>query len=68
MEPVTTIPVAARRHDPLHGAIGAVLGVVATLLGLIVLAWVILFVTKGRFLRPTFATYASRFADRKSVV
>ena len=57
-------PVVVRRHDPVHGAISAVLGVVTTLLGLAVLAWLILFVTKGRFLKPTFEKYASRYADR----
>ena len=41
---------------------------VATLLGLIVLAWAILFVTKGRFLKPTFVKYASRYADRAVAV
>ena len=45
----------------------AVVGVV-TLIGLIVLAWAILFVTKGRFLKPTFVKYASRYADRAVAV
>ncbi len=68
MEPVTTSPVAVRRKDPLHGAIGALLGVLTTLLGLIVLAWLILFVTKGRFLKPTFEKYSSRLAARPVAV
>ena len=37
---------------------------VATLLGLVLLAWLVLFVTKGRFLKPTFEKYASRFSER----
>ncbi len=59
-------PIRARR--PLDTALGAVIGVVATILGLIILAWAILFVTKGRFLKPTFVNYASRFADRPVAV
>jgi len=34
--------------------LASVLAVVTTVLGLLVLAWTILFVTKGRFLKPTF--------------
>jgi uncharacterized protein involved in outer membrane biogenesis len=68
MDTLTTIPVAARRHNPMHGAFSALLGVLTTLLGLIVLAWLILFVTKGRFLKPTFEKYASRVADRQVAV
>ncbi|MDP5281353.1 AsmA family protein [Sphingomonas sp. DG1-23] len=34
--------------------LASIIAVVATILGLIVLAWTILFVTKGRFLKPTF--------------
>jgi hypothetical protein len=64
MDTMISPPVVVRRHDPVHGAISAVLGVVTTLLGLAVLAWLILFVTKGRFLKPTFEKYASRYADR----
>ena len=64
----TVTPFSARRHEPLHSAISAVLGVVTTLLGLLVLVWAILFVTKGRFLKPTFEKYASRYADRRVAV
>lgn len=53
----------ARR--PADTAIGAVVAVLATLLGLVVLVWLILFVTKGRFLKPTFERYASAYADRR---
>jgi AsmA family protein len=41
------------------------LAVVATLIGLILLAWAVLFVTKGRFLKSTFERYASRAAERE---
>ena len=57
-----------RRRNPVSTAIGAVLGFVVTVIGLIVLAWAILFVTKGRFLKPTFVKYASRYADRAVAV
>lgn len=65
---MTTAPAVTRRRGPFEGAIGALLGVLTTLLGLIVLAWLILFVTKGRFLKPTFEKYASRYADRRVAV
>ncbi len=68
MDTFTSPPVVTRRRDPLSGAIGALLGVLTTLLGLIVLVWAILFITKGRFLKPTFEKYASRFADRRVAV
>ncbi len=61
------VPVVRRRR-PLDSAIGAIVGAVVTLLGLIVLAWAILFVTKGRFLKPTFVKYASKYADRAVAV
>ena len=57
-----------RRRRPLDTALGSIIGVVTTLLGLIVLAWAILFVTKGRFLKPVFVKYASRYADRAVAV
>ncbi len=63
-----TRPTIIRRRTPLDAAIGAVAGFIATVLGLIVLAWAILFVTKGRFLKPTFVKYASKYADRAVAV
>ena len=57
-----------RTRRPLDTALGSIVGVVATLLGLIVLVWAILFVTKGRFLKPTLVKYASRYADRPVTV
>jgi uncharacterized protein involved in outer membrane biogenesis len=44
----------ARPARALGTPLASVIAVVATILGLIVLAWTILFVTKGRFLRHTF--------------
>ncbi len=57
-----------RHRRPFESAIGSIVGVVVSLLGLLVLAWAILFVTKGRFLKPTFVKYASRYADRPVTV
>ena len=51
-------------RSPLHTAAGTLIGVVATLIGLFVLAYVVLFVTKGRFLKGPFERYATSFAER----
>ncbi|MFS0738083.1 AsmA family protein [Sphingomonas sp. 1P06PA] len=53
------------RRDPADTAISSVVAVIATLVGLLVLAWAILYVTKGRFLKPTFERIASRNAERE---
>jgi AsmA family protein len=50
----------AARSAPL----AVLVSVLATIIGLILLAWTVLFVTKGRFLKPTFEKYASRAAER----
>jgi uncharacterized protein involved in outer membrane biogenesis len=55
---------APRRRDPAKVTPAAGVAFIATMLGLIVLAWTILYVTKGRFLKPTFEKYASRFTHR----
>lgn len=55
---------APRRRDPAQTTLAAGVAVVTTILGVVVLAWLILYVTKGRFLKPTFEKYASRFAER----
>lgn len=56
---------AARlRHDPANWTLAAGFAVVATIVGLIVLAWAVLFVTKGRFLKPGFESVASRMSGR----
>src|SRR3546814_12600303 len=64
-------PVAVSRRDPASATLAVGFSMIATIVGLILLAWAILFITKGRFLKPTFEKYASRSAertDRKSVV
>ncbi|KKC24272.1 AsmA family protein [Sphingomonas sp. SRS2] len=58
-----TGPVRPRR-DPANWTLAAGFAVVATIVGLIVLAWFILFVTKGRFLKPQFESIASRMTER----
>ena len=45
-------------------AVASLLALVATIVGLILLAWTVLYVTKGRFLKHTFEKYASRSAER----
>jgi len=69
--PPLTVPAEApnpadspRRRDPATTTLAAGVAFVVTVLGLIVLAWTILYITKGRFLKPTFEKYASRFAER----
>jgi len=53
------------RHDPANWTLAIGFAAVATIIGLIVLAWTILFVTKGRFLKPTFESIASRMTERQ---
>ena len=56
---------ARRRHDPANWTLATGFAVVATIIGLIVLAWFVLFVTKGRFLKPSFESIASRMTERQ---
>ena len=51
-----------------QGALGIGVSILASIVGLIVLAWAILFITKGRFLKHTFERYASSTAERKVTV
>ncbi|HEX8533520.1 MAG TPA: AsmA family protein [Allosphingosinicella sp.] len=48
-----------RRKELGSNLLGAGLSILATLIGLLVLAWAILFITKGRFLKPHFERYMS---------
>ncbi|QJU56741.1 AsmA family protein [Sphingomonas sp. AP4-R1] len=57
-------PAPAPVRDPARTAIASVVSVVATIFGLIFLAWLVLFVTKGRFLKHTFERVASRYMER----
>jgi len=59
--PVTSAHPARRRYTPP----GIAWRIVAAIVGLILLAWLILFVTKGRFLKSTFESYASRAIGRE---
>ena len=52
------------RRDPVGTALASLVAVIATIIGLILLAWTVLYVTKGRFLKGTFEKYASRYAER----
>src|SRR5688500_10805516 len=58
-------PVTESRRDPASATLALGFSIVATVVGLILLAWAILFITKGRFLKPTFEKYASRAAERQ---
>jgi hypothetical protein len=48
-----------RRRELGSNFLGAGLSILATIIGLLVLAWAILFITKGRFLKPYFENYMS---------
>ncbi|ABQ68792.1 AsmA family protein [Rhizorhabdus wittichii RW1] len=56
---------ARQRRDPANWTLAAGFAVVATVIGLVVLAWFVLYVTKGRFLKPTFESVASRTTERQ---
>lgn len=56
---------ARPRHDPANWTLAAGFATIATFIGLIVLAWFVLFVTKGRFLKPQFESIASRMTERE---
>mgnify|MGYP003392366292 CR=1 FL=1 len=45
--------------------VAAIIAVMTSLIGLVVLAWVILFVTKGRFLKAPFERIASQISQRQ---
>ncbi|WP_174274877.1 AsmA family protein [Sphingomonas bacterium] len=62
-EPTIAAP-ARRAHRPLHTALASIAAVLATLIGLLFLVWLVLFVTRGRFLKHTFERYASSYSER----
>lgn len=62
--PATQGP-AGRYRDPARTAMAVALSVIATIVGLILLAWAVLFVTKGRFLKGTFERIASQSSQRQ---
>ena len=53
------------RPQPLRTVGATLLSVIATLLGLILLAWLVLFVTKGRFLKHSFERIVSNSTQRQ---
>src|SRR4051812_29818187 len=55
----------ARPVRALGTPLAATISIVATLIGLIVLAWTILFVTKGRFLKHPFERFVSAQTARQ---
>ena len=57
-------PPIRRRHDPASTTLGIGAALVATIVGILMLVWAVLFVTKGRFLKPTFEKYVSRYSER----
>src|SRR3712207_1715021 len=54
-----------RRKELGSNFLGAGLSILATLIGLLVLAWAVLFITKGRFLKPHFERYMSEQTLRR---
>jgi hypothetical protein len=66
-EPGTVAPVPDKqtpKRDLGTHALAAGISVLATLIGLIFMAWLVLFVTKGRFLKHTFERIASYHTGR----
>jgi AsmA family protein len=55
---------AHSHRDPGSTVVASIVGLLATLIGLIFL-WLILFVTKGRFLKHPFERIASRYSERQ---
>ena len=53
-----------RPRGPIHHVVAVLVALLTTLFGLLFLAWAVLFVTKGRFLKHTFEKYASRYMLR----
>ncbi len=61
-----TSPAApARRRRRFGTPVGIGLSILAVIIGLIVLAWAILFITKGRFLKHRFESMASSMSERQ---
>jgi uncharacterized protein involved in outer membrane biogenesis len=61
-----TPPPPHRRRGPArwHAPLAIVLGILAWLIGLIVVAWLVLFITHGRFLKARFERMATGFMGR----
>ena len=52
------------RPDPARRALRIGASIVAALIGVLLLAWLVLYITKGRFLKHLFETYASQAVGR----
>ena len=65
-EPGTIVPPRSRprRHEPGSHVLATGIAVLATLIGVLFLAWLVLFVTKGRFLKHMFERMASNYTHR----
>jgi uncharacterized protein involved in outer membrane biogenesis len=64
--PAPAATVATRRFGrAITTPMAAVIAVIVSILGLIVLAWTVLYVTKGRFLKHTFERIVSNATDRQ---
>src|SRR5439155_3365275 len=57
--------IVSRRNEMGAVVTAALMSALATLIGLIILAWAILFITKGRFLKPYFERFASAQTHRQ---
>jgi uncharacterized protein involved in outer membrane biogenesis len=57
-------PVSAAAPRPARTLLATAVSILATLIGLLFLAWLLLFVTKGRFLKGTFERIASSTTER----
>lgn len=64
-DPQPTSGPLRHRRDPAGWTLAAGFAVIATIIGLIVLAWFVLFLTKGRFLKSEFESIASRLTERE---
>ena len=59
---------AARSRPRPAGGLATLVAIVTSILGVIVLAWAVLYITKGRFLKHPFERIVGKFSDRKVVV
>ena len=59
----TAHPVRPRR-DPVRTGLHSLIAIAATILGLLALAYLVLWITKGRFLKLTFERVATRYVGR----
>lgn len=54
----------ARHRDGIERALSTLLAVLSTVIGLVILGWAVLYITKGRFLKEPFERIASRISGR----